>query len=738
MENQKQRYFKFFVYLVVIVLVNLVSATLYYRVDLTRDKVYSLSRASQNVVSTLSEPLTIKVFFSKNLPAPHNNTERYLHDLLDEYSSHGGKLFNYMFHDVTPKEAGLTDEADRNRKLADDYGISPVQIRIIENDEVKFQQAYMGLVIIHGDMVEKIPAITATDGLEYKLTTAIQNLNNKVSTILSLTEKVKIRMYLSSSLYQVAPLMGLNELAAMPDEITRVVEGLNTRSLDAIDFKYIDPFKENNLDDIAKLYNIMILEWPDFEEQNVQAGRGGAGLVMEYGEKRVEIPLISSINLPIIGTTYQMTDPSMLEDLLAETMEKMIGINQAMGYISDHGTLPLSMPGMGMMGQQQQTTMNAFNHLVSQRYSLGEINLKEETIPEGLNTLIIAAPTEEFTDFELFQIDQALMKGTNLAIFAEAFSETMPDQSASFMGAGPVYEPINTGLSKLLEHYGVKISPSYVMDEECYKQMMPQNRGGGEQSIYFAPIIEKANINGEPEYMNNIKGLVVMKISPLTVDVKALKDGGIEATRLFSSSDRAWEMKDNINLNPMFIYPPEDGGKHSFDLAYMLEGNFSSYFAGQEVPQKELPGDGVAELDMTDDGSDMEGENGTVPRPGSNIQASTTMIERSKGGKIFVMASPSILEDNLLDSEGRSTNATFVLNILDHLNGQDDIAVMRSKNQALNPLSQTSPAIRTFIKGFNIVALPIMVVLFGFGIWIRRRSKKHRIKKLFSPEHKEL
>lgn len=102
------------------------------------------------------------------------------------------------------------------------------------------------------------------------------------------------------------------------------------------------------------------------------------------------------------------------------------------------------------------------------------------------------------------------------------------------------------------------------------------------------------------------------------------------------------------------------------------------------------------------------------------------------------MASPSILEDNLLDSEGRSTNATFVLNILDHLNGQDDIAVMRSKNQALNPLSQTSPAIRTFIKGFNIVALPIMVVLFGFGIWIRRRSKKHRIKKLFSPEHKEV
>ncbi len=175
--SNKEKYFKFILYIAVIVLINIVGVTLFFRMDLTRDKIYSLSDASRDVVETLSEPLSIKVFFSKDLPAPHNNTERYLKDLLEEYSSRGGKLFNYTFYNVSPEEGTLTQDTDENREIAKSYGIHPVQIRIMEDDEVKFKNAYMGLVIIHGDLIEKIEAITSTNGLEYTLTTAIQKLN---------------------------------------------------------------------------------------------------------------------------------------------------------------------------------------------------------------------------------------------------------------------------------------------------------------------------------------------------------------------------------------------------------------------------------------------------------------------------------------------------------------------------------------------------------------------------------
>jgi ABC-type uncharacterized transport system involved in gliding motility auxiliary subunit len=236
----KKKYFKFSLYLLVIVLVNIAGITLFFRADLTENKIYSLSSASIEVVETLSEPLSIKVFFSKDLPAPHNNTERYLKDLLEEYAARGGRYFNYAFYNVSPEEGALTQKTDENRDMARNYGIQPVQIRIMENDEVKFKNAYMGLVLIHGDLIEKIEAITSTSGLEYQLTTAIQKMNNKVSALLRLDEKVKIHMYLSTSLNDIAPLIGLNQLPQLGKAVSETIEKLNRKSLGILDFQQID------------------------------------------------------------------------------------------------------------------------------------------------------------------------------------------------------------------------------------------------------------------------------------------------------------------------------------------------------------------------------------------------------------------------------------------------------------------------------------------------------------------
>ncbi|HSO17853.1 MAG TPA: GldG family protein, partial [Desulfosarcina sp.] len=206
------KYIKFSVYLLLLVLLNIAGLTLFFRWDLTASRIYSLSETSREVVATLKEPLTIKVFFTRNLPAPHNATERYLHDLLEEYALHANRNFNYRFYDVSPQEGDVGVQAGENQEQANDYGITPVQIQVVEEDEVKFKRAYMGLALIHGDVVEQIPTIPSIDGLEYKLTTAIQKLNNKTSAFLNLDGDIKVTLFLSSSLEQVAAYMGLEEL----------------------------------------------------------------------------------------------------------------------------------------------------------------------------------------------------------------------------------------------------------------------------------------------------------------------------------------------------------------------------------------------------------------------------------------------------------------------------------------------------------------------------------------------
>jgi len=719
-------YIRFIIYLIVIVLINAAGMTLFFRIDLTSNGIYSISDVSKEVVSTLSEPLTINVFFTKNLPAPHNNTEKYLRDLLEEYSIYANRYFNYRFYDVSSEEGVMDTYTGTNQELARSYGINPVQIQHIEKDELKFKTAYMGLVLIHGDMIEQIPTITSTDRLEYRLTTAIQRLNNKISAFLRLTDKIRIKLYLSSSLEIVAPYISIEGLSELPEKIEAIVNDLNMRSYGKLEFQYRDPSKEQDLEMEMERYEILSLEWPDVPEENIKSGKGSIGLVMEYGDKFTTIPLMQVLRLPFIGIHYELTDMDEMEEIISENLESLIDINEDLGYLADHGSLNLWRDSSDMQGTQSQESLSNFYSLVSQTYSIDEIRLSDEGIPESLNCLIIPGPTEAFTDYELFQIDQFLMRGKNLAIFLDALvaDETL---SSTPFNQGSMYTPLETGLEKLLEHYGIRIKRSIVMDENCYKQELSQSYGGGELNIYFIFYIMDKFIDEGLNFMNNIKGLAVSKVSPLEVNQERIQANSTKAYRLFASSERSWEMKESINLNPMTIRPPfQDSEFSSMPLAYILEGEFPSYFAGKPIPEKDSKKE--AEVEETDE---QESTREKTDIDLSRIKSEGVFLSKGRPGKIFLMASSEILKDYILDPEGTSNNAIFILNLIDYLNDREGIAMMRGKESSFNPLAEISGGAKAIVKYFNILGLPVLFIFFGLFVWFRRHRRKMIIQEMF-------
>ena len=727
MKNRSGNYMRFLAYLVVIVLVNVAGVTLFFRLDLTANKIYSISEASKQVVSTLSEPLTINVFFTKNLPAPYNNTERYLRDLLEEYAIFANRYFNYRFYDVSPEEGDMSRETRENRELARGYGIFPVQIRVIQKDEVKFQKAYMGLVVIHGDLLERIPTITSTDGLEYKLTTTIEKLNNKISALLGLPEKIRVKLYLSSSLEMVAPYMHVADLAKLPARLEGIVERLNEKNYGKLEFQYLDPAKDEGFEEELERHRILSLKWPALSDGKIQPGKGSIGMVMEYGDRAVEIPLIRVLRLPLIGTRYELTDLNKMEEIINENVESIIDINQDLGYLVDHGTLKLTAPSAANRSEQlKEETLSTFRNLISQTYTIKRISLKDGVIPESINCLVIGGPTETFTDYELFQIDQFLMRGKSLAVFLDIFKEVLPSDQQGRSFGNPRYVPINTGLEKLLEHYGIRIKKSYVMDENCYKQTLPAGLGGGERPIYFVPVIKSRFINRDLDFMKNIKGLITMKVSPLELDTKRIGENRLQAHELFASSEKSWEMSGRINLNPMFIRPPQSGeGQRSLPLAYILEGEFPSYFAGKPIPEKKsAEGDpGKPEKEKED------AQRSEIDL--SKIESKGRVLTKGRPARLLLVASSEMLKDNLLDAKGRSPNATFVMNVVDSLNNRGGIAVIRSKEQRFNPLYDATAGTKAFVKSFNIAALPVLVMLFGCFVWMRRHARKRHIQMMF-------
>ena len=710
-------YFKFGLYLLVVVLINVAGITLFARLDLTRGQSYSLSEVSRKVVSSLSEPLTINVFFSRNLPAPYNTVEQYLRDLLEEYGLQANRFFNYRFYDVSAEEGDIPADARENQKLASTYGIHPIQVQVIEKDEVKFQRAYMGLVLIHGDLIEQIPTITTTDGLEYRITTAVQKMNDKISALLRLSGKIQVKLFLSPALSSIAPLMGLKQMPELPAEIEKTVNALNAKTYGKLEYRFGEPPADERFEEFAKTHNLLALSWPASNDGKIPAGKGAVGLVVEYGDRKITLPLIDVVRVPIIGTQYKLLSMEELGRLIDSSVESLIDINSRLGVLADRGAAPLA--GAPGAPPDDPQAFGNLRELVSRNYAVTPVRLSDGAIPEGLACLMIVKPREKFSDFDLYLIDQFLMQGKSLALFPDAFEEAqMPGQA--------VYTPIETGLDALLEHYGVRIQRAFVLDENCYRQEMPAQLGGGERPIYYAPLIKTQFIDQDLGFMKNIRSLVAVKVSPLELLAERAAQNRLKAYRMLATSERSWEMKPPINLNPMALRPPAQKEEmRSRPVAYLLEGSFPSFFAGKPLPIREA-------------GPKKEGEAeppAAAAPPAidtSKIERRAQFIEKGKPGRIFLMASSEMLRNVVVDESGRGANTVFALNVIDHLNGREGIAVMRGKEQKFNPLLDTSAGSKTFIKSFAIAGLPVLVALFGVGVWLYRTARKKRIRAMFA------
>lgn len=155
----------------VIVLVNVLALRFFTRLDLTQDKIFTLSDASKNLVKSLDDKFLVKAYFTSDLPPEYANNRRYLKDQLDEYRAYGGGNFQYEFIDPSKKEE-LEQEAQR-------YGVPPVQVQVLKQDKLQVEKAYMGLVFLYGDKQERLPVIQSTANLEYEISSAAKKLTSK-------------------------------------------------------------------------------------------------------------------------------------------------------------------------------------------------------------------------------------------------------------------------------------------------------------------------------------------------------------------------------------------------------------------------------------------------------------------------------------------------------------------------------------------------------------------------------
>ena len=91
-----------------LVAVNVLSAFLFFRVDLTAEKRYTLSTATQHLLEGLDDDIHINVYLTGDLPPGFKRLENAVRETLDEFQARASKQVTYRFIDPTavsnPKE----------------------------------------------------------------------------------------------------------------------------------------------------------------------------------------------------------------------------------------------------------------------------------------------------------------------------------------------------------------------------------------------------------------------------------------------------------------------------------------------------------------------------------------------------------------------------------------------------------------------------------------------------------
>ncbi|HEY9165048.1 MAG TPA: GldG family protein [Candidatus Kryptonia bacterium] len=156
-------------YFAVVVLANVVASNLFLRIDLTRDRVNTLSSATEALLRSLKDNMIVRVYFNSDLPSPYVNNRRALVDMLQELRSLSGGKLEYEIYDPT-------SDADVNKAMSD--GIPQIQVQVVNNDKLEVKRAFMGMVIEYRARKQSLPVIEDLSNFEYEVASRIDRLIN--------------------------------------------------------------------------------------------------------------------------------------------------------------------------------------------------------------------------------------------------------------------------------------------------------------------------------------------------------------------------------------------------------------------------------------------------------------------------------------------------------------------------------------------------------------------------------
>ena len=138
------------------------------RLDLTEDKIFTLSPATKEIVGELDDLLTIDIFLSKDPPVQVSPVSRDINDFLDDLESSSNGMIKVVRH--------FPEDDEKALKKSNNAGIPPIQFNVRSQGELQIKTGYLGLALTYLDKREVLPYVQTVDGFEYRLASLINKV----------------------------------------------------------------------------------------------------------------------------------------------------------------------------------------------------------------------------------------------------------------------------------------------------------------------------------------------------------------------------------------------------------------------------------------------------------------------------------------------------------------------------------------------------------------------------------
>ena len=343
-------------------------------------------------------------------------------------------------------------------------------------------------------------------------------------------------------------------------------------------------------------------------------------------------------------------------------------------------------------------------------YNTGRIILDSViAIDTSVKTVIISSPKSAFSDKDNFKIDQYVMRGGKLLVFADKIALHLDSlRRGTYM---PNQRDLN--LDDLLFKYGARLQPNLLLDMQS--SVIPLATG----QVGNAPQFEYFRYPYHLVIIPNSNHPAVKNIGPVNMQFA----GGIDTvgtkypikkTVLLHTSEESRYQFLPLRMNFDFMRYPLDEklfNKGPQTVALLLEGSFSSLFENRVAP---------AMLSFLK----------TQGRP---------FVNKSPETKIMILSDADIIKNRIDKQTGKIipagynefekytfANKDLLLNILEYLSDSDGIIEARGKDIKLRLLNTTKIKEEKLKWQIINLFLPLVLITLGGLLFNFIRQRRYR------------